>query len=844
MKDGNLPKPTSLPWARLCGPLILTFLFPLAAGAAPAWLVRNGKSAYSIVIAPDASPSERHGAAELQKFLKQISGARLPITSEPQPSMVLVGQSPALDKLNGGIPLADLGPEGFALKAKGKNLVIAGGRQRGTMYGVYEFLEKLGCRWFTADVSRIPKMRSIALPSLDEVQKPSFEAREPFFPEAADPDWAARNKVNGQSMRLDAARGGKLLAYPGGHSFEALVPPEKYFKEHPEYYSLVDGKRRIDEYRSQLCLTNPDVLRIATETVERWIAEHADATNLSVVQNDGEGWCECDNCRRVEAEEGGAHSGPVLRFVNALAEQIEKKHPDKLIDTFAYSYTLDPPLKVRPRKNVRIRVCPSDACFAHPFEKCEYDATVMRDLVAWSKITDQLYIWHYNINFLHYLLPFPDFDELAADIPMYQRHGVVGLFMEGSTDREGGAENAELRSYVMAKLMWNTKVDVNKVIDEFHEAYYGKAAKPMRAYFDMLQSRVRQAPDGPGYHLWIGDPPSSPYLGGDFLDKATELFHQAEAAENDTVSAHVRKSRLAIDYIRLSRTKKFIVQGDSYQPADLNGAKEMWNALVAACRKFGISHISENSTLTQEDRLFQDLVHPYRVTSLENERLIVHVVPELGGRVTHIIDKRTGRNLIQEPEPAGTRSKIYPNMGGLTVNVYTDYTAYKTYPFRKWELDPGATPTALALSATSDKLTIRRKLWLEGAFLRTETVVENRSGAPVEALLESRWEVDPSGLATAVAAYRKQAGGTAEQDLRISGRQTYTGPGLPDGEWRVINRSGGPLKVNRFSNAQVARCYLDWGQVNENYVGMAVVSPRRMLQPGEQLTLQSDYGVE
>lgn len=830
---------------RLSAVWILTLGYPLAAVAASGWLVREGKSAYAIVIAPDASLSERHGAAELQKFLEQISGARLPVTAEPRPSMILVGRSPALDKLDPTIPFADLGTEGFALKTKGRQLIIAGGRLRGSMYGVYEFLERLGCRWFTADVSRIPRMRSIALPVLDEIQKPAFEAREPFFPEARDPDWAARNKVNGQSMRLDAARGGKVLAYPGGHSFAALVPPEKYFKTHPEYFSLVDGKRRIDEYSSQLCLTNPDVLGVAIATVEQWIAEHPEATNLSVVQNDGEGWCECDHCRRVEAEEGGAHSGPVLRFVNAVAEAIEKKHPDKLIDTFAYSYTMEPPAKARPRRNVRVRVCPIEACFAHPFERCEYNAAVMRNLAAWSRISGQLYAWHYNINFLHYLLPFPDFDELAADIPMYRRHGVVGLFMEGSTDTEGGAENAELRSYVMAKLMWNTGLDANRLIDEFHEAYYAKAAKPMRAYFDLLHSGVRQAPDGPERHFWIEDPPSAPYLGGDLVSKATGLFSEAELqADNDTVRAHIAKARLAVDYLRISRAKRFVVKGDSYRPEDLDGVRKMWNDLVAACRKFGMRHISENSTIDEEDSHFRELVHPYRVATLENDRLAVHVVPELSGRITHILDKRTGRNLIREPEPMGTRSKIYPEMGGLTVNAFTDYVAHAAHRFGPWEVEAGATRDALSLYATSGELGIRRKLRLDGAFLRTETVLENRSGAPVEALLESRWEADPRGQATALVAYRKQGGGTAEQRLLSIGRQTYSGADVPDGEWRLINRDGDAVTVNRFSKAEVARCYLDWGHINENYVGMAVVSPLRKLQPGERLTLGCDYGTE
>src|ERR1035438_3765795 len=162
---GMLIRSSRLRRACVLAPLLLLGS-AVATGAGTVPLVRNGKSQYAIVIAFDASPSERHGAAELQKFIEEMSGARLPITAEPQRLMVLVGRSVALEKTDPAIPFTDLGPEGFALKTKGRQIIIAGGRQRGTMYGVYEFLEKLGCRWFTADVSRIPKMISIRGPVL------------------------------------------------------------------------------------------------------------------------------------------------------------------------------------------------------------------------------------------------------------------------------------------------------------------------------------------------------------------------------------------------------------------------------------------------------------------------------------------------------------------------------------------------------------------------------------------------------------------------------------------------------------------------------------------------------
>lgn len=821
-------------------PVALLFALAVSSAAANLKLVDNGRSDYAIVISPDASQSERHGAEELQMFVEKMSGAKLPIATEARPRMILVGNSPALESLNLKIPFADLGNEGFALRTAGRHLAIAGGRLRGSMYGVYTFLEKLGCRWFTPEESRIPGMRSIEIAPLDEIRKPAFEYRETYFSEALDRDWAARNRINGASQRLDVTVGGKVQYYPFVHSFEQLIPPSRYFKEHPEYYSLIDGQRREE---AQLCLTNPDVLRIGVETVEQWIAAHPEATIISVSQNDRYGWCECDNCRRVEREEGGAHSGPLLRYVNALAEQIEKKHPDKLIDTLAYQYTEDPPAVTRPRRNVRIRLCPIAACEAHPYEQCPYNAYFMKNLRAWSKITDQLYVWHYNTNFAHYLLPFPDFDELAADLAMYKRHGVVGLFMEGAVSGGGGAENAELRSYVMAKLLWDVTADVNRLVDEFLEAYYGRAAKPMRAYFDLMHRQVR-AGEG-GRHIWIYDPPSAPYLNDEFLAGARELFRQAEgAADSDAVRARVRKARIGIDYVELTRAKKYTVEGEWYRPADLDGLKARWSSFLSVLRQFGITNISESSLATEDDEDFQRHVKAYRVITLENDRLRVHIAPELGGRVTHLIDKASGRNLLAEPQSG---AKQYPDLGGLRVTPYTDYVT-RMPTTTAWTLDAGATSTEASLTgACQNGLRIKRTLRLDGPMLRTETVLENATTAPVTAALQSQWDTNPGDLAAVAVRYRRQDGGAVEKALiepeKIpAASESYSGGEQPDGEWRTVSRRGGPALVNRFPKEQVGRCYLSWTAKSDNRVTMSVSSLSRVLRPGDRLTLATDYG--
>jgi len=244
------------------------FSAPVNAANEPLTLVEKGASTYSICISETASPSEQHAGTELQRFVEEMSGARLPIVTDrykPKGNLVLVGNSTLVEPLASKISLENLGPEGFVLRTSDNRVLIVGGRQRGTLYGVYTFLEKLGCRWFTRDLSVIPKKSTLVIEPLDELQQPAFEYREPFFAEASDKDWAARNKMNGSFMNLDESTGGKLIYYPFVHTFHQILPAEKYFGEHPEYYALVDGQRR--SANAQLCLTNPNVLRLTINTV-------------------------------------------------------------------------------------------------------------------------------------------------------------------------------------------------------------------------------------------------------------------------------------------------------------------------------------------------------------------------------------------------------------------------------------------------------------------------------------------------------------------------------------------------------------------------------------------------
>ena len=307
-----------------------------------------------------------------------------------------------------------------------------------------------------------------------------------------DKDWAARNRVNGNFANLDASVGGKIAYAEFVHTFDSLIPQSLY-GTHPEYFPLINGKR-VNGY-TQRCLTNPEVLKLAVEGVRKAFKDHPEAMITSVSQNDTAGWCQCENCKRL-TEQYGANSGLYLWFVNQVAEQIDKALPGKLIDTLAYQFTEAPPKGIAPRANVRVRLCPISVCEAHPYENDDAPATkaFISNLAAWSTITSTLYIWHYNTDFAHYLMPFPDFAEFPADLKLYQRSGVKGVFFEGDIAPGGGASDAEgFCSYVMAKLLWNPNQDADAHVTEWLQGVYPNAWKPMRTWFDLMHTASRES---------------------------------------------------------------------------------------------------------------------------------------------------------------------------------------------------------------------------------------------------------------------------------------------------------------------------------------------------------------
>lgn len=517
-------------------------------------IVEQGRSAYTIVHPRAASPSQAYAAAELQRFIREMTGVELPVRTDEYPlpaKAILLGVTAHTESVLGKRPdMTALGEDGFQLVTVGDHLCVVGGPTRGTLYGVYELLEHhWGCRWYASFHSVIPRHSNLLLPPLDNTQVPAFAMREPYWWEMREGDFAARCRANGNGMRLEERHGGKIR-FGGGlfvHTFYRLVPPDEFFDTHPEYFSLIDGERRTGW--AQICLTNPDVLRIVTQRVLDAIRSDPTAKLFSVSQNDWDGHCLCPSCREIEEREESP-AGTLIHFVNQVAEAVEKEFPDVWIETLAYQYTRKPPKQIRPRHNVVPRLCTIECDFSRPLDESTYPQNVrfVNDIKGWSAITDKLYVWDYTTNFHNYVGPHPNFPAIPGNIRFFRDNRVVGLFEQGANEGPH-AEFGELRAWLIAKLLWNPDQPVKPLLDDFFAGYYGAAAGPIREYFDELQTLAVEQ-DVP---VRIFDALRGKWLTLEFVERAERLWKRAEelAAGDADLLHRVQMSGIPVFWARL-----------------------------------------------------------------------------------------------------------------------------------------------------------------------------------------------------------------------------------------------------------------------------------------------------
>lgn len=549
-------------------------------------------SSHAIVIPDDVTPTENVAATELQNFLAQITGQKLAIVKASEKSSaygLYIGRSGQNAGLGFRTDVERLGVEGIGLECRGGNLSLAGNK-RGAMYAVFSFLEDyLDCHWLAPDCSVIPDHGKVVIPEFIYEFIPPLEYRDVDSINCRNFEFGVRNKLNGTYLRGNIPEGhGDFISCVGlCHTFYKLVPPSIYGKDHPEYYSERDGKRVVPEnddhpLNTQLCLTNPDVLKISIESVRKMLENVSKDSLISISQNDNYCYCTCEKCMAL-AEEEGSQAGPVIHFVNAIVREF----PEYTFETLAYQYTRKPPKYVRPEKNLMIRLCSIECCFLHPMEDCHSESgshsSFQSDLQEWARQTDKLYIWDYVINYAHTMAPFMNLRVLKPNINYMAANHVVGIYEEGNYFSRV-AEMVELRTYLMMKFLWNPQYDENKAIYDFTNAYYGPAAPMVRKYIDIMHDAALA--DGEATHMHIFDNPKSYLKNFAALAEAHEtLKAAAEIVKQDPVlTKRIEIVRLPILYAR----RVLNISPET--------RKDELDFIIRVGRENGLSHVSEGGT--------------------------------------------------------------------------------------------------------------------------------------------------------------------------------------------------------------------------------------------------------
>ncbi|WP_034040520.1 DUF4838 domain-containing protein [Wocania ichthyoenteri] len=529
-------------------------------------LIKNSVSDYEIVFLGEATKSEYKSAEILQNYLQKISGVSLDIVDESS-------QNTNKHKIYVGNVLGEaLSQHQIQIKTDKKNVLISGGSDEAIRNAVYEFLELyLGCKWYTPNVEDTPKLSTI---NLDK------EINYSYTPEISTRTVHSRLFYENESFAAQQKVTTKAFPYyvPSArvHTFNKFIPEEKFYKSNPEYFALRGNKR----LPTQLCLTNEKVLEIVKDSVESLFKKHPESSVISVSSNDNTQYCECENCKKIDEEEG-SHAGTMIRFVNDVA----KSFPEKTISTLAYQYTRKP-CKTKPLKNVLITLCSIECDRSAPItQKCTDFAD---DIKGWSALTENIRIWDYTTQFTNFLAPFPNFNTLQPNIQFFRDYNTKWVFEQHSSNP---SELFELRSYLMAKLLWNPDTNVDYIITEFTNGYYHEAGPFVKSYVDLIHKEIKKHPD---FFLFLyGDPSQAfnVYLNPDLLKQYAVFFDDAEKAVADKpeILKHVKVARLSIDYAVLEACRKSVSEEFTITESTKNLVKKF----MSVCNEANITLMNE-----------------------------------------------------------------------------------------------------------------------------------------------------------------------------------------------------------------------------------------------------------
>jgi hypothetical protein len=539
----------------------------LAAVDAPAAGDLAVDGTYRIVIAKDLTKAEQRAAEQLKEYLKQITGGNLSIVSEADQdteTAIYVGPT----RFATACGMNGYGNEEYHLKAVGKNLVIAGGRPRGVLFGTYEFLERFaGVRYLSANFEHVPQMAAVLVPGGTDLRHASPFIYRDIYPGHGQIPVDYRRKLRQNSGYGSPQYGfDERCGSPGGvHTLH------KYSQDFPREISWMNrnGSRQIvnTPHSGSICFSQPEVLkRIAAKLKDHVKHDRArcDVTGAPyprfyvVDMNDCHVECFCPQCQAIVREHDV--SGLVIQFMNKLWEEVRDAYPDIYLMMFAYQDSTTPPRSdLKPKGNVVVRLAYMDHEFTesgkvkrdvmfplgHPNNRAYGEA-----LEQWHRCAPHLAIWDYWRTYrCGFQTPIHNTAAIPGLVRKYRDIGAKHVFVEMELGTTTPLPLFDLRYYLGAKMMNDPDLDDEELVEEFMAMFYGKAAAPMKEFKAYTEKRMAEAA-GPLTSL---PPAKRKFMDADYFKTLYSLLEQAEhaAAEARPIVENIRQERLVVDHAYL-----------------------------------------------------------------------------------------------------------------------------------------------------------------------------------------------------------------------------------------------------------------------------------------------------
>ncbi len=574
----------------------------------PLYIVEDGDSDYYIVTPDSHGECIDTAAEELQIYIEKISGVKLEVVSEsalPEGAeAVYLGETALSDTVD--CDYSSIKEDGFLLYCDGENFIIRGEDDRGTLFGVYTFLEEyLGVRWFTPTLERVPESDFVVIDKdLNRVIEPSFAVRRNDTM-GTNETYRARTKMN-VSFHQNATKYGGTLTYSLWDASLITLVPKSLFSEHPEYFAMDENGNRHTDH---VCMTNPDVLELVVKNCREIMTNATNGAKfIHIGQDDNINYCHCENCEALY-EKYGAVSAPTLIFTNNLADILGPEFPDYTFTFYAYNETDRPPTdtSLRCRPNVAPVLCGlHKACRSHSLLECgaqDGNETLMNlygdnhpqiaeDFKVWTQIADRTYIYDYTINFLFSAQFFSNFEYMQETMKYMHDIGITG-YIYNCGDGHTAAFN-ELRNYLLCKLQWNVNADVEYHINDFMKEYYGEEAAPIiKEILDIQTAQIRATAHAFDFDWHY----QSGYYPIHTMIKLDLLWEKALKAEgNESQKANVEIANLSWEFFKANQ-----MQGEYFFLNPLRMKEQEW--LYDKFKEHGIDRVSSFSYLPEKDKI-------------------------------------------------------------------------------------------------------------------------------------------------------------------------------------------------------------------------------------------------